>query len=384
MRKRTCTATHTLPRELDIKSSKPFFLLVPVHIDASVVAFAYGFALFRVPSPPDALSRRSPSALQSPSAGTADPPANHTRLLLLSPSGPDYLAARGAIACRHRLPIETTSIILEFEIGFTLVHVAEGKGSSLALHACLRRHVLRVLAPRRHSKKPAFCSISMLTPFSYSIPRFAAAPVRPVSTSSAKERAAAYAVQGVVGPRDLRLLLLAAVLRLRFCLPLSPGPRPGRLQGHASHPRRRCCLHGGGVALAWSCDDVVGCSGKRVEEEMENACAGASNSAGQSGAPVSDPTGHHSAPGGHSSAQHPPSTSTPTPTPTPSPTQIHTDTAPLSRPPQPFLETPAAKSSLVHLQPISTRTRLSTTGSSCEETRRGGMKERRGETVLLH
>ncbi|KAJ7819988.1 hypothetical protein B0H14DRAFT_3472620 [Mycena olivaceomarginata] len=73
----------------------------------------------------------------------------------------------------------------------------------------------------------------------------------------------------------------------------------------------------------------------------------------------------------------------------------------------PALETPAAKSSLVyipaytlgafpsnlsfflssvpaHLQPISTRTRLSTPGSSCEETRRDETKGRRGENVLLH
>jgi hypothetical protein len=50
------------------------------------VAFVYGFSLFHVPTPSDALSRRSPSVLQSPSAGMADPPANHTHLVSLSHS----------------------------------------------------------------------------------------------------------------------------------------------------------------------------------------------------------------------------------------------------------------------------------------------------------
>ncbi|KAJ7895885.1 hypothetical protein B0H14DRAFT_3853760 [Mycena olivaceomarginata] len=95
---------------------------------------------------------------------------------------------------------------------------------------------------------------------------------------------------------------------------------------------------------------------------VANAQSLPSDSAGQSSAPVSDPTDQRSAPGGDSYSAS-------------------------LRPPQPFLEKPAAKSSLVvpaHLQPISTRTRLSTTCSSFEETRRDEMRGRRGENVLLH
>jgi hypothetical protein len=58
------------------------FGLLRVSFIRPVVAFAYGFGLFRVPFHSDALSRRSPSAWQSPSAGTADPPANHTHTSL--------------------------------------------------------------------------------------------------------------------------------------------------------------------------------------------------------------------------------------------------------------------------------------------------------------
>ncbi|KAJ7812542.1 hypothetical protein B0H14DRAFT_1453568 [Mycena olivaceomarginata] len=111
--------------------------------------------------------------------------------------------------------------------------------------------------------------------------------------------------------------------------------------------------------------------------------APASNSAGQSSAPVRRPrrpalsTRRRLVRSHRYSASLPPSRHPP-------PSPLSCTSPPIPSAPS-HLTYPFFLSSVpAHLQPISTRTRLSTPGSSCEETRRDETKGRRGENILLH